>query len=119
MALTKKVIKLTNTNVDSMYLDPQNVLSSENKISGDLQNIINDLNRIEKIFKTFKNDKSTKGDWDDIANSCIKKSNKYETKLRTDKDNLDKAILKCVLEYVLIGDSAQQAAKVADTIDVG
>ena len=119
MALTKKVIKLPNTNVYTMYLDPQNVLSSENKISGDLQNIINDLNRIEKIFKTFKNDKSTKGDWDDIASSCVKKANKYESKLKTDRDNLDKAIMKCVLEYVLIGDTAQKAARVADSIDVG
>ena len=115
----KTEIKLTNTNADVLYVDPQNVNTYKKKIGTDLDNIIADLNKIEKTFKTFKADKSTKGSWDTLAQTCIKKSNTYEKKLKADKAALGDTITDAILQYVILGQNTDKAASTAESIDVG
>lgn len=115
----KSSIKLSHTNVDTMYIDPQPTVTSRNKIRKDLDNIIADLERIEKVFKTFKNDKSTKGSWDKVATNAISKSNKYQAKLKNDKQTLVETIGVCYQDYVMLGDQTEKAAAAVNSIDVG
>ena len=115
----KSEIKLTNNDKDVLYVEPTNVYSYKKKIGTDLDNIIADLNKIEKTFKTFKADKSTKGSWDTLAQTCIKKSNTYEKKMRNDKTSLSDVITDAILQYVLLGQNTDKAASTAESIDVG
>lgn len=115
----KKAINLTNKDADVLYVEPQNVYTYKKKIGNDLDNIIAVLNKVEKTFKTFKASKGTKGSWDDLAQKCISKSNKYEKKLRSDKAALGDTITDAILQYVIVGQNADKATNAAERIDVG
>lgn len=113
----KGSIAITNSSTDVLYVDSDQVIQAKRNIKNDLTNIVNTLNNIEKHYKELANHKATKGKWKEVADSCVKASNKYEKKMEQDKTSLENAVDDGIQKYVLSQIEALQAAQsAADTI---
>ena len=119
MAVTRN-IELKNMDSDELYVDSDSIVSIKKSIKNDLANICTDLDNIEKHYKTLRDHKSTKGKWKDLATSCVKKCNTYETKMKNDRQSLEDAVDDAVQSYVLTQiDALREAQAAAESIKVG
>jgi Skp family chaperone for outer membrane proteins len=97
---TKK-FELKNPGTSELFIDEDNVVSAKRTVKTDLTNIVNSVNKIGNRFKKFANLKSTKGEWEKVATKCYTKSNKYEKKLKNDKQTLEDSVDDAVQNYVI------------------
>lgn len=116
----KASIQLTHTDADQLYVDSDSIVSIKKAIKNDLTNICNDLDNIEKHYKALRDHKSTKGKWQDLAKSCVKKCNQYETKMKKDKVSLEDCVDDAVQSYVLTQiEGLREAQAKADALKTG
>ena len=109
-------VNFTNTSLDEIYLDTDNIDQHTKRIKKYLSNINDDLVALKGIYSTLANHKQTKGKFKKSSQKIVNNCTKYIKKNAQVRANLEKVLDKSAREYLLALQAFNQLDNIADEL---